>query len=258
MSGSLKDLLRTQPHHQILREYSGLELYFLPEISAYLKIGEIRKNSHLGWERKVLEWLSGKISVPGVLDFEVLDEREYLLISEIRGQTYSERLAASNETDDLESLVELVATQIRGIHDLGIENCNLDQRLTEKIKKAEENIRGGFVDESDFDEENLGKTAGQVFDELLSSLPHTEDLVFTHGDLCLPNIIINEGDVAGFIDFDRGGVADRYQDIALFLRSFRFNSSKYLDITSAFCRGYGISDLDEDKIDFYRKLDELF
>jgi len=242
MSDSFKNLLSTQPHNQILREYSGLEIYFLPELSAYLKIGEIRKNSNLSWERKVLAWLSGKTNIPNILGFEVSNEREYLLISEIHGQTYSDQLAASNEICDVERLAEVVATHIRRIHDLAIE----------------ENIDGGFVDESDFDQENLGKTARQVFDELLGFLPLNEDLVFTHGDLCLPNIIIQDGGNVGFIDFDRGGVEDRYQDIALFLRSFRFNSSKSEDITSAFCRGYGISGLDKSKLDFYRKLDELF
>ena len=136
MSGSLIDLLSTQPHYQILREYSRLEVYFLPELSAYLKIGEIGKNSNLGWERKVLEWLSGKINVPAILDFEIVDEREYLLISEISGQTYSDKLAVFNKPNDIERLAELVAIHIRRIHDLPIEDCDLDQRLTAKIKKA--------------------------------------------------------------------------------------------------------------------------
>lgn len=258
MAFNLEDLLNTQIHKQIHREYSGLEVYFLPELSAYLKIGIISKNSNLRWERDVLEWLSGKIQVPNVLDFEISDGREYSLISEIRGQTYSEELAASDKSSEIENFIELVAARIREIHDLAIDDCDLDQRLMAKIKKADENIRNGFVLESDFDQENLGKTARQVFDELMCLDPPDEDLVFTHGDLCLPNIILDKTDVAGFIDFGKGGVADRYQDIALFLRSFHYNSSFVLDITSAFCRGYGIEDLDWDKIDFYRKLDELF
>ncbi len=258
MPDNLVDLLHTQVHRQIHREYSGLEVYFLPELSAYLKIGVINKNSNLRWERGVLEWLSGKIHAPSVLGFEIADGREYILISEIRGQTYSDELAASDRSSDIENFIELVAARIREIHDLAIDDCDLDQRLKAKIKMAEDNIKGGFVLESDFDKENLGKTGRQVFDELMSSPLPDEDLVFTHGDLCLPNIIVDKTDVAGFIDLDKGGVADRYQDIALFLRSFHYNCPIVLDITSAFCRGYGIEGLDRDKMDFYRKLDELF
>ena len=83
MSGSLRNLLITQPYRQIIREYSGIEVYFLPTRGAYLKIGEIARNSARGWERNVLTFLSGKASVPKVLDFEVVDGFELILISEV-------------------------------------------------------------------------------------------------------------------------------------------------------------------------------
>ncbi len=254
----MKNLLDNHRNYQIYREYSGVEIYHLPELSAYLKSGDIGKNSNLRWERRVLTWLSGKIDVPAVIEFELTGNVESLLISELLGQPYSDNFAVSENKIEIESLVETVAKQIRVLHDLPIHDCPLDQRLDTKLKKAEENLRGGFVVESDFDIENRGKTGRQVFDELLTHRPSDEDLVFTHGDLCLPNIIICGRAVSGFIDFDRGGVADRYQDLALFLRSFRFNSRTAIDITSAFLNGYGVDTLDHDKLNFYRKLDELF
>ena len=144
------------------------------------------------------------------------------------------------------------------MHDLGIEDCPLDQRLDSKLSKARRNISNGFVDESDFEPENLGKTGQLVYSELRAAPPPDEDLVFTHGDLCLPNIVIHHGKVSGFIDLDRAGIADRYQDIALFLRSFSLNFEGTSGLTAAFMRGYGTDSLDREKLDFYRKLDELF
>lgn len=244
-------MIDMQEHRRIPREYSGLELYYLPGLRAYLKIGDLAKNSNLTRERDALEWLAGKLYVPKLLDFEIADGREFILISEIPGKPY-----ADLPPDASVEWLAHVAVEIRTIHELPVAECPLDERLAVKLAKAEQNIAGGFVDESGFDSEDLGKSGPNVLAELLSSLPGDEDLVFTHGDLCLPNIIVSGGAMSGFIDFDRAGVADRYQDIALFLRSFRYNTG--FDGSDIFCRAYGLGALDRDKLDFYRKLDELF
>lgn len=84
-----------------------------------------------------------------------------------------------------------------------------------------------------------------------------EDLVFTHGDYCFPNIICKDAHISGIVDLGRAGIADRYQDIALFLRSFSSNMGKP-DIQT-FLDHYGLIErFDEKKASFYRKLDEFF
>ena len=42
-------------------------------------------------------------------------------------------------------------------------------------------------------------------DDLLRKRHDEEDLVFTHGDYCLPNVIIDGEEVAGFVDWGRAG-----------------------------------------------------
>jgi len=59
-----------------------------------------------------------------------------------------------------------------------------------------------------------------LLQELLDKKPAGEDLIFTHVDYCLPNIIINNWDISGFIDWDSGGIAGRYQDLALACQKF--------------------------------------
>ena len=89
----MKDILFKNRHEQIIREYSGVEVYYLSDLAAYLKIGRIDKNSHLTWERDALQWLSGKIAVPVVLDFEYSGGIESILISEIAGTPASDRMS---------------------------------------------------------------------------------------------------------------------------------------------------------------------
>jgi kanamycin kinase/aminoglycoside 3'-phosphotransferase-3 len=71
--------------------------------------------------------------------------------------------------------------------------------------------------------------------------------------------------VSGFLDLGNGGTADRWQDIALCVRSLRYNyvgyagydESDYLKYKELLFRELGIEP-DEEKIRYYALLDELF
>lgn len=56
---------------------------------------------------------------------------------------------------------------------------------------------------------------------------------FIHGDLCLPNIFVNEdNEFIGFIDLDNSGLGDKWYDYSWLLWSLEYNlkSTKYNDI----------------------------
>ena len=48
--------------------------------------------------------------------------------------------------------------------------------------------------------------------------------VLSHGDFCLPNILIENNDISGFIDLGDCGIGDRWRDLSLCWRSLRHNS----------------------------------
>lgn len=50
-----------------------------------------------------------------------------------------------------------------------------------------------------------------------------QDIVFAHGDFCLPNAIVRDGEVVGVIDWSRGGYADRRIDLAAAVWSIGYN-----------------------------------
>lgn len=258
-TNSLNSLLSLHESRRIFTGWSGAEAWYLPGLSAYFKIAPVDGPSDLAREKQVLEWLEDKLAVPRVLGFEEAGGRQLILLSEIGGVPASEYVAAN--ADDpvvIERHIEQTALAMRAIHELPIDACPLLQDIDTKLASAQENIRRGFVDEADFESENQGRTAEDIYRELLEKKPLTEDLVFTHGDFCLPNYMVLDGEISGFIDFDRGGVADRYQDIALFLRSFGFNIGNGMDVSEVFCRAYGLDSLDSDKLYYFRLLDELF
>lgn len=95
-----------------------------------------------------------------------------------------------------------------------------------------------------------------MLQELLDKKPAGEDLIFTHVDYCLPNIIINNWDISGFIGWGSGGIADRYQDLALAARSLAYNfGSRWIPLLF---KEWGIDDMDYSKIEYCKLLDESF
>lgn len=223
------------------------------DLSFYLKIKKKTDNNDLKNEYDKTLWLNNKLSVPKVLHYLLFDNKEFFLMEEVKGQMS----CAFIYLESPEKIITLISKELKKIHSIDIQNCPFKENLDIKIRKAKYNVDNNFVDESDFNFENIGKTSIELFHELLTQIPEEEDLVLTHGDYCMPNIIINNNEKVSFIDLGRFGIADRYQDIALILRSivYNFKTESYNDL---FLSEYGIKEINYKKIKFYNLLDEFF
>jgi aminoglycoside 3'-phosphotransferase-2 len=198
-----------------------------------------------------LRWLSGSgISCPKVLAEQKHGQRHWLLMSALPGSDLT-------SSPDLvpERIVELAADALRQLHALDARACPFDHRIDLRIARARERLEAGLVDEEDFDEERLGRSAVDLFEELVRRRPGDEDLVVAHGDACLPNLLAQDGWFTGFIDCARLGVTDRHQDLALAAWSIQHNLGT--EWVGRFFRHYG-RDADPERLAYYRLLDEFF
>lgn len=257
----LKDLPEMHRHISVTQGFSGVEVFYFPELSAYLKIGKTGRISDLGRERDVLCWLDGKFPVPRVIGYESYGSSEALLISETAGVPGSNHISGpSAKEQDITDFAKAAAAALRRLHDLPIKDCPFDMTLDVRFELSRRSIELDLISEtnSEFMARHGGMAPWDVYYDLIARRPETEDLVFTHGDPCMPNIIVNDGGIAGFIDMDGAGIADRYADIAIFLRSFRRNSRLAIDLENVFLEGYGIDRLNQWKIEYYRTFDDLF
>ena len=214
-------------------------------------------------EHEIMNWLKGKLPVPEVLCFEKDETYAYLLMSKLPGtMSCSPELLSRPE-----ELISLLAEGLQRLWQVDISDCPFNNRLDEKLKKAKERVEKGLVDIEDTEPDTFSEGGFKDPEELLQWLmAHRpeEELVFSHGDFCLPNIFVSEGKLSGYLDLGRAGIADKWQDIALCYRSLVHNyDGKYAKVRvkeadpELLFKRLGISP-DWEKIRYYILLDELF
>lgn len=240
-----------RPIHRGMSPAKVFRLKASNRLNLYLKTSSRVPGFSLFGEKQKLEWLAGRLPVPKVLQFATLENADYLLLTEISGLPASDDSLKTN----IPGIIEQLVSGLKMIHSVSNKDCPFDTGTETVIELALERINKGMVDESDFDEERLGKNVEDLAHQLLATKPVREDLVFTHGDYCLPNIILENGNLSGFVDWGKAGVADRYQDLALLTRSVGHNFGD--EWKKHVFKFYGIEP-DWEKIRFFQLLDEFF
>lgn len=242
------------PIEQLTTGESGAEVSRIRCITGehlLVKSEPIGAHSELPEEIERLRWMN-RLDLPGptVLDATTENNRHWLLMSAVPGRD----LASANDLSPPQ-VISILVVALRTLHQVPIEKCPFDHSLEQRIAVAKGRVSAGLVDEADFDDERLGRTAQDVFTEMLSTIPETYDLAVTHGDACLPNFMVGGSSFTGYIDCGRLGISDIYQDLALAARSIERNLGQAW--VAPFFRAYGVEP-DQQRIAFYRLLDEFY
>jgi aminoglycoside 3'-phosphotransferase-2 len=202
-------------------------------------------------EHDGLHWLAGRVPVPRIVGFAVDDNRSYLLTEGLPGINAAEVPARLQS-----QVIAQFAVELRKMHSVDVGECPFDRTLEQVLPAARARAMAGRVDEADFDVQRLGYTAMALLGSLYQARPESEDIVVTHGDACLPNAIFDDETFSGFVDCSRCGRADRYQDLALAVRSINSNFGGHF--AAEFLDAYGIDRVDAEKVSYYQLVDEFF
>ncbi len=212
-------------------------------------------SSYESMEFTMMKWLQGKLPVPKIIEFCTLNGYNYLLMSRMDGLMSCDKYYL----DKPEELVHLLAEGLKILWKVDIKECPHVNDIENKLKLARIRIDNNLIDINDCEPETFSENGFKDIEELYTFLIENkpnQELVFSHGDYCLPNIFFKNHVVSGFIDLGNCGIADKWQDIALCVRSLEHNlgNKDYIDLLF---KELGI-ERDDEKIRYYILLDELF
>nr|WP_086009099.1 APH(3'') family aminoglycoside O-phosphotransferase [Nocardia brevicatena] len=241
---------------------SGAAVFRSEDATRYAKCVPAVDVAVLKAERDRVEWLTGQ-GVPGprVLDWHSGEAGAYLVTGAVSGVS-ADRLPAA----DLRVAWEHIADAVRGLHGLPVERCPFRRGLDVMVTMAREVVGRGAVNPEFLPVEQQHTPPEELLARLEPEIARMRaqesvDTVVCHGDLCLPNIVVDPETlkVSGFIDLGRLGLADRYADLALLLANARETWQDEQQARAAdtvFADRYGVV-LDHDRLNFYLRLDPL-
>lgn len=227
-----------------------------------LKIEKVSRSSE--HENLLLSWLDGKLPAPKIIEAITQDGYSFLLMSKLSG----EMACSDNNLRNIENTIITLAKGLKMLWEIDIENCPCSSTVSEKLAQVKYDIENNLVDMDNFDLETFTTEGFKDISDLYNYLDQNrpvEDLVFSHGDYYLPNIFISGSEITGFLDLGNGGISDRWQDIALCVRTLRSSHMRFANRGEAEYQRYisllfkelGIEP-DEEKIRYFILLYEFF
>jgi aminoglycoside phosphotransferase len=219
LPGSLSSKLRRSRWSKINVGKSPARVYKIvgSDSTYFLKAGLIYSHPRrcfLSEELLRLEWLRGRLVVPEVVSYYRTEAIEILISRSLPGATFAEK-AKKMSVSALRSTFRAIFSNLASVP---YSNCPFSQSMPVILADAEDRLKLALVDKDDFDPNRAGVDPIRLLRDLRETHWLDEDLVFSHGDLTLSNILLENGNV-GFVDVGCAGVADRHRDAGTLLHS---------------------------------------
>ena len=236
---------------------SGATILMFPDM--VLKIED--DTEEVDRDEVMASWLSGRLNVPSTIISVKEKGKKYRLMERIEGEDLSSPKLLSMP----KKIVDIVSKSLLSFWSLDISSCPVKRSLDIVLKEAEESVENNLVDSDAPIFKDIHFSSPYVLLKWLKENKVDEEGCFSHGDFCLPNILVSEEGSVGFIDLSRSGVGDKWNDIALIYRSLEMNYKGYYNggvpysgyDSSMLFDALGIKE-DKERIRYFILLDELF
>lgn len=169
-------------------------------------------------------------------------DRDYMMTLPLKGDDgISEKYL-----HEPERLSEVFGQSLRLLHETDTSDCPIRDRMSGLFRLAATSpFQQSHLD--DIAEYIGAARADKVLAEIASQSGLLKNDVLIHGDYCLPNIMLFNWELEGFIDVADAGIGDRHYDLAwgLWTIKWNLNASKY---GHRFLDAYGRDLIDKDRL----------
>lgn len=222
-----------------------------------------QRSNYVEKQVRIMRWLEGKLPAPKVLAFEIMEEKSFLLMSRV----YGDMACSEYYLEHPKVLLKALSEALNMMWALDISDCPNIRDLDAELAEGKYRVENGLVDVEDAEPTTFTEGGFESPAHLLQWLEENrpaQEPVFSHGDFCLPNMLLVDGKVSGFIDLGDAGIGDKWRDIALCYRSLKqnfdgtFGGKVYEDFNpDMLFEALGIEP-NWEKLNYYILLDELF
>lgn len=222
-----------------------------------------KRSDYVEKQVRIMRWLEGKLPAPKILAFELQEEKSFLLMSRVQGEV----ACAEYYLEHPQVLLKALAEALKMCWAVDVLDCPNIRDLDAELAEGKYRVENGLVDVDNAEPTTFGEggfeSPAHLLEWLEENRPETEN-VFSHGDFCLPNVLLVDGKVNGFIDLGDAGVGDKWRDIALCYRSLKhnfdgtFGGKVYEDFNPDLLFEALGMEPDWEKLNYYILLDELF
>lgn len=255
----IEELVKDKPYTLSDIGMSGSKVLMFEDM--VLKIEQ--RSDYVEKQVRIMQWLEGKLPAPKVLAFEIQEDRSYLLMSKVLGDV----ACAEYYLEHPHVLLKALAEALKMCWAVDISDCPNIRDLDAELAEGRFRVENGLVDMDNAEPTTFGEGGFESPAHLLKWLEENRpepEYVFSHGDFCLPNVLLTDGEVSGFIDLGDAGVGDKWRDIALCYRSLKhnfdgtFGGKVYEDFNPDLLFEALEMEPDWEKWNYYILLDELF
>ena len=176
-----------------------------------------------------------------VLFYQTIGDKDYLITERVQGED------CTHYFNDPERLCDSIATNLRNLHNQPTTDCPIQDRITSYVCSVHTGHTRGKYEHNLFEGLWEFPSVKIAWDAAKEGMQNLERNTLIHGDYCLPNIILNNWILSGFIDLGRGGVGDRHIDVLWGIWTLKYNlgTAQYTD---RFIDTYGRNMVDKDKL----------